>query len=265
MADPPAYGTTRQRREDVSYAEIERAATDILATGARPTVASLRHALKGGSPRTVLDGLTRFWKELGARVAGNPETLRRLPAAVADLADGVWQAALTEAAKGSGSATDAQLQAIRTETEVRAHALSLREIELDQLVRSRERTMKELEEHLRSTMSLVNKRDTTIESLTLRLAGALGETEEYRRRLAKVIERAVVRHQGRGPRKPAKTKTTRGRPQRAPTIKTVLRSKRPKTNRHGRRSHTGATPKTIGRGKRRLMRVANRRRPVKRR
>jgi Plasmid replication region DNA-binding N-term len=82
MEDPPSYGQSRKRREEVTYAQIERAATDILKTGVRPTLEDVRTAVGGGSPRTILDGLNRYWRDLGNQVAGSPDTLRRLPAAV---------------------------------------------------------------------------------------------------------------------------------------------------------------------------------------
>jgi hypothetical protein len=198
MSDAPVYGQTRKRREEVTYAQIERAATDILKTGVRPTLEGLRSTLGGGSPRTILDGLNRYWSDLGNQIAGKPDTLRRLPAAVADLAGGVWQKALllaTEAAQATTTEGEAQLGRLKTQLEQRAHTLSQREIELDELLRSRERTVKELEEHLRAAISMLSKRDATITALETRLTGAQQETEDYRLRLAKVVQRAVARHQ----------------------------------------------------------------------
>jgi hypothetical protein len=207
-----AYGTTRARRPDVSYGQIEAAAQAILATGIRPTVEGVREALKAGSQRTLLNGLQRFWQELGGRLSGAPDSRRRLPAVVADIADNLWQTALalaTDAAEGSDAAIKAQLAQLRTDTEVRGHALAQREIEMESLVRSRERTIRELEEHLRATMVLVNKRDTTIRSLEARMAAALSETESYRQRLTAVVARAVSRHRATAPagsrRRPAKS------------------------------------------------------------
>jgi chromosome segregation ATPase len=198
MEDAPSYGQTRQKRGDVTYAQIERAATDILKTGARPTVEGLRTALGGGSPRTILDGLNRYWRDLGHQVAGTPDTLRRLPSAVADLAEGLWQRALslaTDATQASSTEAEGQLSRLKSQLELRQHTLSQREVELDELLRSRERTMKELEEHLRAAVSMITKRDVTITALESRVAVAQKETEDYRQRLAGLIERAVVRHQ----------------------------------------------------------------------
>jgi hypothetical protein len=59
---------------------------------------------------------------------------------------------------------------------LRQHTLSQREIELDELLRSRERTVKELEEHLRAAFSMLTKRDSTIASFETRLTAAQEET-----------------------------------------------------------------------------------------
>jgi hypothetical protein len=196
MEDTPSYGQSRPKRADLTYAQIERAATDILKTGVRPTVEGVRTALKGGSARTILDGLNRYWRDLGNQVAGTPDTLRRLPAAVADLAEGVWQRALSlasDAAQASSTEADGQLSRLKSQLELRQHTLSQREVELDELLRSRERTLKELEEHLRAALSMLTKRDVTIAALESRLVAAEQETEDYRQRLAKVIQRAVTR------------------------------------------------------------------------
>ena len=197
MVNTPTYGQTRKRREEVTYAQIERAATDILKTGVRPTLESVRTAVGGGSPRTILDGLNRYWRDLGNQVAGAPDTLRRLPAAVADLAEGLWQRALslaTDAAQGSSAEGEAQLARLKNQLELRTHTLSQREVELDGLLRSRERTVKELEDHLRAAVSMLSKRDATITSLEARVAAACQETDAYRQRLAELIRRAVIKH-----------------------------------------------------------------------
>ena len=91
------HGRTQSKRAEVTYGQIERAATQILETGVRPTVQALTSALGGGSPRTLLDGLDLHWRDLGNQISGSPDTLRRLPAAVADPAEGPWQQALTVA------------------------------------------------------------------------------------------------------------------------------------------------------------------------
>jgi septal ring factor EnvC (AmiA/AmiB activator) len=97
-----------------------------------------------------------------------------------------------------------------------------REVELDELLRSRERTVKELEEHLRAALSMLTKRDVTIATLESRLAAAQQETEEYRARLAKVVQRAATRHQRTAtepvskPRRPARAarRSARKKPKR---------------------------------------------------
>jgi chromosome segregation ATPase len=231
MEEAPSYGTTRQKREDVTYAQIERAATEILKTGVRPTVQSVRDALGGGSPRTILDGLNRYWRDLGNQVAGSPDTLRRLPAAVADLAEELWQRALSvalEAAMATSTEAEGQLSRLKNQLELRAHTLSQREIELDGLLRSRERTVKELEEHLRAALSMLTKRDVTIATLESRLTAAEQETEDYRARLGKMIHRAVSRRTRAATKRVLRPKKpSRPAPRRKP--------KKPKQKRSGKR------------------------------
>jgi septal ring factor EnvC (AmiA/AmiB activator) len=198
MPEPVAYGETRQRRDAVTYAQIERAATDILRAGTRPTIEGVRAALGGGSPRTILEGLNRYWRNLGNEVAERPASLRRLPAVIADLAEGLWQSALSiamEAAQATSTEGDAQMSRLKSQLELRQHTLSQREIELDERLRSRERTVKELEDHLRAAVSMLTKRDVTVAALESRLTAAQQETENYRGRLARVVQRAVSRHQ----------------------------------------------------------------------
>jgi hypothetical protein len=209
MQKPPSYGQTRKKREDLTYAQIERAATDILKSGVRPTVEGVRNALGGGSPRTILDGLNRYWRDLGNQVTGTPDTLRRLPSAVADLAEGLWQRALslaTDAAQATGAESEEQLSRLKNQLELRQHTLSQREIDLDELLRARERTVKELEEHLRAALSMLTQRDVTIAALESRLTAAQQETEDYRRRLAALVQRAVIRHQRAPTKRVAKRK-----------------------------------------------------------
>ena len=94
MTDPTKpYGEGRIR-SNVSYADVERAAITILKSERRPTVETIREALGGGSPDTLGDALRRFWRDLGARIDGDPAALTRMPTEIAALADGMWQRAL---------------------------------------------------------------------------------------------------------------------------------------------------------------------------
>ena len=68
---------TRERGANVSYAEVERAALDVLADGQRPAVESIRTRLGRGSPATIATCLKRFWRDLGVRAQGDPAALTR--------------------------------------------------------------------------------------------------------------------------------------------------------------------------------------------
>ena len=189
----PAYGATRRRRATVSFAELERAATALLRSGLKPGIDSLRQALGGGSPQTIQALLSRYWRELGERIDGPAPALQRMPSDVADLADELWRRALALAAEAStqdDNAAKERLEQLQRDHDLRSHALALREREMATLLESRERTVRELESHLRTTMSLLSSGQATIRALEVRITAADAQAEEYRQRLAAVVARA---------------------------------------------------------------------------
>jgi hypothetical protein len=192
-SDPaPAYGTTRSRRASVSYGEVERAATALLKKGERPTIEKLREALGGGAPDTITDALSRYWKDLGARIEGDPASLSRLPAEIADLTDSLWRRALSLAADAALQkvGTDReQVEFFKRENELKAHALSLKEKELDALLRARERAIQELETHLKTAMGFVQQREETIRALQAQVLAAQQESSIASLRLTRLIKR----------------------------------------------------------------------------
>lgn len=206
MTEAPSYGRTRKTRADLTYLEIERAATAILKTGKRPTLESLRLALGGGSARTLLEGLNRYWGDLGNQIAGSPDSVRRLPAAVADLAEGLWHKALASAADAmfaKGSANEKQVIDLKSQLELREHTLTQREIELDEQLRTHERTIKELHDNLRAALSMLSKRDATIQANERKAAFRQREIDDCRRRLTHLTSTnpSPRRRQKRTPRK----------------------------------------------------------------
>jgi chromosome segregation ATPase len=202
LPSDPAYGATRQRRATVSYAELERAATTLLRSGLKPGIESLRQALGGGSPQTIQTLLNRYWRELGERIDGSAPALKRMPADVADLADELWQRALHLAAEAStrdDNAAQERLEHLRSDHELRSHVLASREKELANLLESREQTVRELESHLRTTMSLLSRSQASIQSLEARAVAAETRTDEYRQRLTNVVRRATAGHRAQKP------------------------------------------------------------------
>jgi hypothetical protein len=194
-APAPAYGTTRSRRPSVSYGEVERAATALLKKGERPTIEKLREALRGGAPDTLSNALSRYWKDLGTRIEGDPASLSRLPAEIADLAEQTWRRALSLAADAAAQRVGSEregLEFFKRENELKAHALSLKEKELDALLRARERTIQELETHLRTAMGFVQQREETIRALQARSAAAEADANSHRERLSGFIKRRSV-------------------------------------------------------------------------
>src|ERR1035441_411705 len=128
-----AYGATRERSANVSYAEVERAALDILATGRRPSVETVREALGRGSPATIATFLKRFWRDLGIRAQGDPAALTRLPSEIVEAVEAIWQRALAlsaQIAKNDDNAARERLEQIRIENQVRALSVSFHSVNL---------------------------------------------------------------------------------------------------------------------------------------
>jgi hypothetical protein len=234
MQEPPTYGVSRNRRKSVSYAEVERAATALLKSGKRPTIEGLREALGGGAPDTITSALTRYWKDLGTRIEGDPASLSRLPAEVADLAETLWQRALSLAADAAAQRAGADRQGLeffKRENELKAHALSLKEGELDALLRSRERTIQELETHLRTAMGFVQQREETIRALEVRTEALEADAERYRQRVARLVNPRDTRSR---PRRVSASRSRRART-RSASMKKAAKRRRASLERSARR------------------------------
>jgi tryptophan 2,3-dioxygenase len=214
MPDTPApsYGSSRERGAKLSHAQIERAALDILSTGTRPSVESLRKRLGRGSPATILHSLRRFWRDLGARAQGHPAALARLPTEIADLADAIWQRSLTlaaQAARHEDNAARERLAQIRLENELRAQSFGSREKEYESAAREREQALAASREHLLSTLRMLESDRLCLRAKEARIADLEAQIEAYRRQLATIVERVVIRHRPgtkrkRPPAKPVK-------------------------------------------------------------
>jgi hypothetical protein len=200
--EPKAYGEGRTR-QNVSYGDVERAAIIILKTGRRPTVATLRAALGGGSPDTIADALNRFWGTLGARIEGDPAALSRMPPDIADLADGLWQRALKlagQAASHDDNAARERLNQIQLENEIKKLSFDLREKEMDTQARERERALADARDHLLLLSKTLARDQALLRVRDVRIADLESQVEQYRRQLAALIASAVAQHRSR--RKP---------------------------------------------------------------
>ncbi len=239
IAHPRAgYGTTRARRPGVSYGEVERAATGLLKAGKRPTIDALRKHLKGGAPDTIASALSRYWRELGSRIDGSPDVLSRLPAEVADLAEGIWQRALKLAADATEhrlGVESEQMASFRRRNELHSHSLSLREKELDAQLRSRERTVQELEGHLRTVMGLLAHKEETIRSLETRVHALEAEMETYRQRFTRLIARPARTTSRRRPSPPVSRRSVATRKAERKPQASAKAPRSPKSSRARRR------------------------------
>jgi len=245
------YGEGRIR-SNVSYADVERAAITILKSERRPTVETIREALGGGSPDTIGDALRRFWRDLGARIEGDPAALTRMPAEIAEIADGMWQRALKlagEAAAHDDNAARDRLRQIEVENEIKQRSFELREREIDTQARERERALADARDHLLSLSKALSREQATNQAQERRIADLEAEIAQYRQQIGALIAGAIAEKRSAQRRRTQRA----GSPPRAgtsPRSKKPVQSKPPAPrkaavpSRHSRRQPVKAKRKT---------------------
>src|SRR5579863_839471 len=85
------------REGAVGLLDVQRAADALLRQGRKPSVAAIRAHLGGGSPNTITPLLAKYWEKLGSRLGDGPESLERVPEALARVTELLWRRALEEA------------------------------------------------------------------------------------------------------------------------------------------------------------------------
>jgi hypothetical protein len=85
------------REGAVALLDVQRAADALLRQGRKPSVAAIREHLAGGSPNTITPLLAKYWEKLGSRLGEGPESLERVPEALARVTELLWRRALEEA------------------------------------------------------------------------------------------------------------------------------------------------------------------------
>jgi len=228
-----SYGATRERSANVSYADVERAALDILATERRPSVETIREALGRGSPATIATCLKRFWRDLGVRASGDPAALTRIPSEIIEAVENIWQRSLalsTQSAKHDDSAARERLEQIRIENDVRAQSFSLREKEFETSARERERALADSRDHLLSTLRMLESDRATLRAREARIGTLEAQLEDYRLQLATVIARAVTRNRALAARNPSPARRLKPqtKPKRRVSPKKPARRPKPK-------------------------------------
>ena len=237
MLEPPmkAYGEGRVRT-NVSYGEVERAAIALLKSERRPTVETVRDALGRGSPDTIGTALKRFWRDLGVRIEGDPAALTRMPAEIADLADGMWQRALKlagEAAQQDDNAARERLKQIEIENALRAQSFALREKEWDIAARERERALADSREHLLLVTKTLGRDQATLRMRDARIADLESQIEHYRGQLAALMAAAVARNRTKTRRKPVRVPSISPRSPSTTRVPSNGSMARPRTARRG--------------------------------
>src|ERR1700689_1288907 len=85
------------RESTIDLLDVQRAADALLRQGRKPSVAAIREQLGGGSPNTITPLLAKYWEKLGSRLGDGPESLERVPEALARVTELLWRRALEEA------------------------------------------------------------------------------------------------------------------------------------------------------------------------
>jgi hypothetical protein len=158
-------------RPGLTEIEVVRAAEALLRAGKRPTVAAVRERT-GGSNATVAPLLDAWWRSFSSRVAEGPAAFERIPSALAHVAEALWLQTLSEArARARHEATSAthQTEREKADLEVRSHVLTLREGELEERLRNREKGYAELESQVRSLTVMLRKEQANAASAERRL------------------------------------------------------------------------------------------------
>ena len=197
------------RSRGVTAGDVDRAADELLRAGERPTIEKVRLRIGRGSPNTINPLLDAWWSRLADRLDSGPAALHRLPQAVAMAAEALWMNALESArerANQESRSAKSRLAEDRRDVEVRSHILSIREAELADRLRERERRIESLEAELRTLLTLLRKEQASRAALERRLADAK-PTPPSRR-----AQPASARRKAAPTKPPARGKTAAAKP-----------------------------------------------------
>jgi hypothetical protein len=221
-------------------------------------VETIREALGGGSPDTIGDALRRFWRDLGARIDGDPAALSRMPTDIADLAGGMWQRALKlagEAATQDDNAARERLRTLEMENDIKQRSLELREREIDTQARERERALADAREHLLSLSKALAREQATNQGHERRIADLETEVAQYRQQIGALIAGAIAE------KRPAPRRRAPRSPRPALRAGTPPRSKKPVRPKASARRKAAATSRPGPRERIRAKRKTPRRKP----
>lgn len=179
-------------RPGLTEVEVVRAAETLLREGKRPTVAAVRERT-GGSNATVAPLLDAWWRSFSSRIAEGPAAFERIPSALAHVAEALWLQTLSEArarARQQANSANHQNDRDKVDLEVRSHVLTLREAELEERLRSREKDHAELEAQVRTLTVVLRKEQANAASAERRLATLQAELDGLKAKAAAKSTRA---------------------------------------------------------------------------
>ena len=122
---------------------------------------------------------TFWWRSFSSRIAEGPAAFERIPSPLAHVAEALWLQTLSEArtrALKEASSAHHQTEREKADLEVRSHVLSLREAELEERLRRREREHAELKAQVRTLSVALRKEHANSASTGSAPCGASGRT-----------------------------------------------------------------------------------------
>lgn len=168
-------------RTGVTQDNVNLAADALLLAGERPTIERVRAKLGTGSPNTLIRLLDVWWSDLGVRLQTQnaQRQLPDVPAAVASLAQTLWETALEEAKRLADEGLRAVQAAVKRDTE-------RLEDERRALARSAEQLAEEVAATKRSEATAV----TRLDDATRMIAQQASQLEDLARQLHAALDRA---------------------------------------------------------------------------
>jgi hypothetical protein len=136
-----------------------------------------------------------FPRDLGARIEGDPAALTRMPADIAEIADGMWQRALKlagEAAAHDDNAARERLRQIELEIDIRRRSYEVREQEIDTQARERERALADARDQLLSLSKALFREQATNEAHARRIGDLETQLAQYRQQMAELIAGTIA-------------------------------------------------------------------------
>ncbi|MCC7487007.1 MAG: DNA-binding protein [Burkholderiales bacterium] len=212
-------------------AQVFAASDHILKAGRRPTQATLRELLGGGSLQSINRYLAEWYEELGARLSATEPSFADVPAEAASLLQRLWQLARDGARHRAEDDHRAEEDQARNSLVANLTALETINRELVQGRRAADQMVADLRALLVRKEATVETERAESTGLREALARAALQIAALEAQLAESVERAQLRRRGRGRRAKSAKKSPQPSRFKGPRVR-----RSPRSNRQSRRA-----------------------------